>query len=345
MGILDIFRTSRPNYLASGPEVSAVSSPWSEGQLASIVWSDVFGDITALPITRAEALSIPAVSRGRNLLVTAIAGLPLRALDANGPLADQPRWMSRTDGPVSPWHRMAGTVDDLIFFGASLWLVKRGADGLILEADRCQPERWKVTNGNILVDDQSVDSSEVIYIPGPHDGLLTLGSRTLRGARDTEAAWVGRAKNPIPMVELHQTDDTQLDPEDAKAFVQAWAKARRDPDGAIGYTPKEIELRVHGAISADMAIESRNAVRTDVGSFLGIPSGLMDASLANASLTYVTAEGTRSQFLDYTLPLWTDPIQHRLSMDDVVARGTRVRLDLSGLTGPTTLPTGAPAND
>lgn len=345
MGLLNILRwPARPDFLA-GPVGAAISSPWSTGQLNSIVWSDIFGDLENLPLTRAETMSIPAVSKGRNLLVATISGLPLRALDANGLLVKQPTWMYRTDGQVSPWHRMCWTIDDLIFFGCSIWLVERDSEGFVRDADRCPPERWKVTNGQILVDDKPVDASQVIYIPGPHEGLLSLASRTLRGARDQEAAWVGRARNPVPLIELHMTDDSNLTQDEVKDFVEAWGKARRAVDGAIGFTPQGLEIRTHGDLQADLMTEGRNSVRIDVGSFLGIPAALMDSSLAQASLTYVTTAGNRSQFIDYTLPMWTEPIQQRLSMDDVVPRGQRVRFDLTDLTGPAPAATGAPVED
>jgi hypothetical protein len=57
----------------------------------------------------------------------------------------------------------------------------------------------------------------------------------------------------------------------------------------------------------------------------------MDASLSTASLTYSTQEGQRNEFADFTVPYWTEPIQHRLSLDDVLPQGQRIRFDLSDL--------------
>ena len=180
MGFLTAWRLSsqpRPDYLAS---------PWSEGQLQTIALSDVFGDdIPFMPLSRGEAMRVPAVAKARNLLVSSIAKLPLRALDVNGLVAKQPTWMY-SSAEVSPWHRMAWTVDDLIFLGASIWWVERGADGFVISADRVPPEQWTVTNGNILIDGQEVDEKNVIYIPGAQEGLLDMASRTIRGSRAME---------------------------------------------------------------------------------------------------------------------------------------------------------------
>ncbi len=71
----------------------------------------------------------------------------------------------------------------------------------------------------------------------------------------------------------------------------------------------------------------------------------MDASLSTASLTYSTQEGQRNEFADFTLPYWMEPIQQRLSLDDVVPSGIRIRFDMSDLFTTTPSPTSPPAED
>jgi phage portal protein BeeE len=71
----------------------------------------------------------------------------------------------------------------------------------------------------------------------------------------------------------------------------------------------------------------------------------MDASLSTASLTYSTQEGQRNEFADFTLPYWLEPIQQRLSLDDVVPSGQRVRFDLTDLYTTTPSPTGTITED
>ena len=146
-------------------------------------------------------------------------------------------------------------------------------------------------------------------------------------------------------MELHQTEDADLEDDEIDGMLSDWNKARHDKDGSLAFTPRQVELRIHGSVDANVAIEARNAIRTDVGGFLGIPAFLMDASLATASLTYQTANGNRSQYVDYTMPYWTEPIQQRLSLDDVVPSGQRVRFHLSDLISTTPASTGTPTED
>lgn len=329
-------RTLTPN--------QGIVSPWVQSQLSQVVWSDVFGSEANI-VSRVDAMTIPAVAKARQILVSTIARFPLIAQDADGNRVDVP-WLQSTEGEVSPWHQMAWTIDDLIFSGWSLWGVERDTEGNIIAADRCPIERWHINSDNqIVIDDQIAEADSVILIPGPFEGLLKVASRTMRGGAKLEASWVGKATNPIPAIELHATTDDPLELDEVQALVQAWADARADVNGAIAFTPHNIEARAHGNAEPSLLIEGRNFLRIDVGAFLGIPAALMDASLSTASLTYSTQEGQRNEFADFTLPYWMEPIQHRLSMDDVVPKGIRVRFDLSELFTVPNSPTGPATED
>lgn len=307
-----------------------IVSPWVQSQLSQVVWSDVFGSEANI-VSRADAMTIPAVAKARQLLVSTIARFPLKAYDAN----DQdvtPAWLYSTAGDVSWWHTLAWTIDDLVFSGWSLWGVERDSEGQVTAAERCPIERWHInTDGSIVIDDQIAEAGSVILIPGPFEGLLKVASRTLKGGAKLENSWVGKATNPIPAIELHATTDDPLELDEVQALVQAWADARSDVNGAIAFTPHNIEARAHGNAEPSLLIEGRNFLRIDIGAFLGIPAALMDASLSTASLTYSTQEGQRNEFADFTLPYWLEPIQQRLSMDDVIPAGERIRFDLTDL--------------
>jgi hypothetical protein len=331
--------------LWSSPRPDVLASPWSDRQLAQIVASDVFPDLLAnLPLTREAAITVPAVAKARNLLVSTISPLPLRALDADGLLARQPTWLSKTD-EVSPWHRMAGTIDDLLFHGAAVWTVTRGSDGFPLSAEHVPAKQWRIENGTILIEDKPVDSSRVIYFPGPTAGLLAEAAATIRGGIDLERAWTARVKQPIPALELRETQEANLEPDEVKDVLNEWKRALRSPDGAVGYVPYGYELIDHGATEAAVFENGRNAVRTDIGAFTNISAALLDAAVSESSLTYQTQEGQRSEYLTFGVPMWSNPIEQRLSMDDVVPRGQRVRFDVGDLVAPVPAATGIPTED
>ena len=55
---------------------------------------------------------------------------------------------------------------------------------------------------------------------------------------------------------------------------------------------------------------------------------MLDGTMGIDSLTYTTTAGEKNSFYEFDLPFWTDPLAARLSLDDVVPRGTRIRFDL-----------------
>jgi hypothetical protein len=360
MGLFDIFKRSAAiaSAASSSPTTpQAIASPLSASQMQTIVWSDVFGGQPEI-MTRAEALAIPGVFKARAILLALLADKPLEAgeLDAAGEfvrLDDQPEWLRRTSGPVSPWHRMAATLDDIIFYGWSLWVRKNDADGRLLEAERVPIDRWKFSEDGlrrVLVDRTGneafagVDESEVILIPGPSEGLLPYASRVLAGAVALDEAWVERARNPVALTELHQTIESNLSSTEARELVAEWNKARQAGGGAA-FTPYDVEVRDHGQAAADLYVEGRNAGRIDIANFFNLPGSLLDATTATASLTYSTQEGDANEVALYTLPYWSAPITGRLSQDDVSGEGVLIRQHLGSLVTPATSPIGDPGNE
>ena len=320
----------------SGRGKLQMPSPWQTGSLSQLAWEDIFG--TALPyLTRQQAMSIPGVARGRGIIISLLADKPLIDYRGSDRLETQPNWLYRVPGIEGPWRRMAATLDDLIFYPWSLWGTKRGAAPAgaalrpILEAWHIPYDDWVVDELDriCLLDDDGhfvpADDDEVLLIPGPSEGLLAMATRALQGAVELEKAWVTRAKNPIPMIELHETIESGIEPDEAQEVVDAWATARASENGGIAYTPNSIEAKALGQYSPDFFIEGRNSSRLDIAAFLQIPGSLLDASTATASLTYVTQQGNASSLDTMTVPYWSRPIEDRLSQDDVVAIGQIVR--------------------
>ncbi len=339
MGLLDLLsrNTRAVERIGSGvPLVSPLAG--STASMQQLVFSEFFaGEISEL--TREGALSIPPLKRGRDLLVSTIAGMQLQEFEGDNETT--PGWLKNTTGAISPWHRLAMTVDDLLFYDWSLWVVKREggrADGPILDGLRLPYERWSIddTTGAVYVDGSQVDAHEVIVFPGNGSGgVLANGAQTLKGYRALERAWVKRAEAPVPLSELHQTNDEPLtdggdddaENDEIGRLIDDWEEARRN--GGTGFTPYNVELRVHGTVQTDMFTEARNAAVLDIARLLGLPASLLDGSMATATLTYSTTEGKANEFAMYSVPSLADPIQARLSLDDVSPAGRVIRFDRS----------------
>ena len=325
-----------------------VVSPWADSSnvLEMLIAKDVYG--LDLPVvTRAVAMTIPAVVKGRALLHSVIATRPLRAYQDGKPLPDeqQPAWLYRSDTGISPRLRTKLILDDLIFSEAALLVVARNGDDIV-DAVHVAYDRWRVdSQGVVLIDDRPARPDQVIWIPGPGPGLLAQGLDLIPAALSTERAWAQRVRNPFPAMVLQHTEDIQLDQGEANTFVAAVAAARRNPDSAVMYVPFGLEIESHQAETTDLFESGRNALRLDFANMLNMPAAVLDGSVSEASLTYSTQEGRRNDFLDLTVPYWAGPIEDAFSLDNVVPSGQYVRFDFTDLATPTATAAGPTVED
>lgn len=319
-----------------------IVSPWSPDILNDYApWADLFPDATFLgPVTRAEALSIPAMAKACLLVTSQIGRLPLRTYRDTTEI-ESPTWAYSTGGALHPGQRMSYTVLDLILSGWSLWALERGATGAVLAAEWVPPEQWQfdadgyVTN----LDGQHIPADRACLFRGPHDGILTIGAATIRGARDLETAWMKAARNPIPATILHNQTDDELTADEITATLNAWRQARRDPEGAVAYLPSALTLEAVGTLVPEVLTEARNAVAVDIARLVGVPAVALDAGPLQTSLTYQNSAAiTGTQLPLYGLTPYVDAVSWRLSMDDMCPRGVRMALDMTTLLAPAVEP-------
>lgn len=358
--LLDLFRPPPAEVTAAllttaypDPSRYPIASPWSPGgDLAQVLWRDVYG-VDEIPIsTRLDAMRIPTIARARNRICSTIADLPLVDMRVDQRTDPQPAWLS--DSPrsgQSPQHRLAWTVDDLIFTGWSCWWADRNADGSIADAHRIDRNEWEIDDDrNVLIDGLPVrDPRNVIVIPGLHEGILTLGGGTNGALTDARALYRAvrqRLRNPIPQVELHQTSGRRLTEPEIDTLIDRWAAARRGENGGVGYTSPEIELNERGGGDGEQfLVDARNAAAVDLARLVGVSASVVDATAPKASLNYETTSGRNTEFVDVDLKLYLLPITARLSRGDVTPRGRRVAFDLAAYTSPSLDPTGPNAED
>lgn len=355
-------------YFGFGPVGSVgIASPYrgdvAQAEPLSFVAAELLDYMPSAPVSRAAAMAVPPVSRGRQIICGSIAPLPLVKRDVNGPTDDQPEWLYRTSGILSPSHRMTWTLDDGVFYGESLWLCTReaapaGELGEIIDAIHVPYTLWELGNdgvmrvgldmdGRRLPEKRPVNDNGFIYFPFHIEGLLYRAGDTLREGAQLHKTVADRAAVPIPVVELHQNDaDANLSKKQVRAMIDAYNKARRDPAGVTTFTPSHIDLRVHGdKAGMDGAIQAKNGVRLDVAAHLGLPAAALDGSLSTASLTYTTEQGAKETLESLGLGPWMDSVTGRLSQDDVTPAGTNIRFDASALFTPNPAPTGQPSRD
>lgn len=309
---------------------NATASPLSSGDILAPVFAGL--DLPTLDgaVTRDMAMAVPALARARTLICSTIAGVPLVSVDdENDDDGRTPTYIKETMGEVSPYHRMLWTIDDLFFYGWSLWAVERDNAGQVLDAARVPFEMWSLdADGNVLVDGEPARADDVCLIPGISEGILTTGRSTIAQAHQLLRAAARAADNPSAQVELHQTNDAPMTEEEVDRLIARWARARAGEKGGVAYTSSGIEVKEHGASSEHLLIEGRNAAAVDIARHANLPATMVDATLSGSSLSYQNTAARMSELVTFGLSPLMNAVAARLSQGDMSPAGIRLAFDL-----------------
>lgn len=336
----DVVEAALAAYSTPAAQLGVASPFRTDDHLEHVVWRDLLGAVDDLPVTRAEAMSVPAVARARHVLTSTIARTELGAPGASV----QPSILAQPDPAVPRFVTILWTVDDLIFHGRSVWYVlERLADGRPRHARRIDPGRVTVEQrrgpSGLLrnvwhIDGVEVADRDVLITDGPHEGILTFGARTVRLAAALERTAARVADNPVPVIELHATTDYPFTDAEVNALLDAWSSARRGDRGGVAFTSQHVEAKPHGAPAEHLLTAGRNAAAVDAARMVSVPADVVDAAPERASMTYANVESRNRSLIDYGLAAYAAAVESRLSMNDVLPHGTVARFDLSELTRP-----------
>lgn len=316
-----------------------IASPWADSSsLETIIVSALTGYAPEYSkLDRDLAQTIPAVRAAVLLLIETAGSLPLKAFKDGAPIAVQPSWLTRTSSIFqNAYNRNCRVLLDLFFDGQSLlYVTKRGADGYPSDVLHVPAKDWRVEGQRILIEDKPVSQADCIFIQTPHGGLLRYAQRSLQHALQVESIVAARSATPAPILALKLTNGANVSPEAMEQAVEQFKLNRNKPNGMITALPVGVEIEViNDANYKDFLFQARSAVARDVAQLTGIPSMLLETTSGVTSDTYTTELGARSRLIDFSLRLWIDPVQARLSDGDVTPLGTSVAYDLSELVSP-----------
>lgn len=344
MGIRGALRLARATYdlpdysavtLGGGGDVAQVADLPPEIAVAFGLSPD--GDT----VNRADAMTIPAVRRGRQVIAGTIGTLPLVAhrTDADGNVdAVERQLLEQPDPNTTRQHVLTWTVDDLLFYGISWWVVtERDATGYPIRARRVAP--WEVTcdlvAGTVYVNGQKVADRDVIRFDGPDEGVIRNGGRTLKTCLLLEQAVRRFATLDVPLGLLRPAEGAQpLTEEEVSDLLDAWADARRKRTTGYLNRAVEYEQTQFNAEQVQLA-DSRMYQAAEIARLLNLPPRYVNAPQASG-MTYANAEAERRDLVD-TMGPYLAAIEQRLSLGDVTPRGQVVRFDLTQLVRGTTL--------
>lgn len=333
MGILDRLGFAR-DVLTS--DTTVVIPPWPGGDVSQVASlptevAEAFGiNTNSDVVTRKQAMTIPAVKQGRNVIAGKIGTAPLACTRTRAGKTPE-----RVDRPFfnqpDPLHTLASTltwtVDDLLFNGWSLWRVMtRDPQRYPLTGERVAPWRISPTAEGIRVDHVLVDQGDLILFEGPDEGLLKTSGRTLRTALMLEDT-VRRAASADVPVGLFEDTVGQMLADEVEAFLATWEAHRKKR--STGYVPNGLKYVNPNADPEKLQLKDARAFQAaEVARALNLPAYAINAPTSD-SLTYSTTESNRRDLVEITYAPFVAAIEGRLSMGDVTPLGTRVHLDFS----------------
>ena len=322
MGIRDIFvrsKTETPTF-----DVSASLSP-----VTTIDSMYTYFNGAGRSATREEAMSVPTVARGRDIICSSIAGIKLEVRDnTTGMSVDSPLVIRRPDPRIPGSATYVWTLEDILFTGSGYWQVlELFADtGRIRSVQRIQP--WRVStnlnangteiesyniDGSTPLPDTGVGSLVVFY--GNDEGLLNRAGRTIKAGAELERAAAMYAREPVPSMVL-KSNGTALPADRIAKLLDSWSTARRNRSTAflnadvelasVGFSPEQIGLN-----------KAREVIATELARAVGIPAFFVDAN-TGSSMTYSNAQLARQNLLDFSLLPLMNSVSQRLSMPDFV---------------------------
>ncbi|MBQ1042370.1 phage portal protein [Micromonospora sp. C72] len=294
-------------------------------------------------VSRLEALSVPAVLRGRNMICN-ISTLPLVTVDENRNVVRRP-FLEQIDPDVINDVTLANTLEDLFFEGTSYWFITEFDDkGFPLHARHVAwgsvslqapsngrspaplPSGIDPRETTVYIDGKSVPWDYVIRFDSPNPGLLKAAARPIRRAIQLDKVANMYAENPRPLDYITPLAGAPaMTDEEVHDFLSRWQSLRNKY--STGFLAEAEYHTVDAPTPADMQIVEQQAqVDRQLSNAIGIDPE--DVGVSTTSRTYQNAVERRQDRINNTLAPYLKAITSRLSMDDVTRPGEKVRFDL-----------------
>lgn len=288
---------------------------------------------------RQAAMTVPTISRSRDLICGAVGALPLVLYTVDWANPGAPvelslppaTWMARPDPTKTRNFMLAWTVDDLFFYGRGYWLV----------VDRYAPPQsyprsfvWMPTvqvrvdtNGDTWWDGVPVNPADVIEFLSPIEGLLDVGWRAVNTAVQLDQAAERFSRCEVPAGWLKQTDGEPMTGEELSQLAADFASLRMTLSIAAlnsvtdyhesSLDPSKLQLT-----------EARQHQALELARITNIPPSLVGAP-SGTGMTYNNTLQAKQDLIDFGAAPYINCVEQTLGGPNVVPAGQFVRLDLN----------------
>ena len=342
---MGLFSRNKTATLAtSEPEVQAAVG-WSNTGATQIGDFYAYQDGTR----RARAMSLPVITRSRDLICGTISNLKLEMYremwngDDMEAVSLAPRsWLDRIDKSVPNNFILAWTVDDLLFTGSAYWYVtSRSGDGypasftrlpsaMITLQDQQTGVRFGPSN-QILFNGLPLESSDVIQFMSPIEGLNYTSTRAIETAIKIEEARFRNAASAIPAGVLQQVVGSEPLSADELASLAAAFNLARMTNQTAALNPYITYTETSATPDKMLLIDSADYSAKDLSRATSVPPYLVGVS--TGSYAYTNATQSRIDLWTFGCLPFAKCIEETLSSDNVLPHGTKVKFDVDDFLG------------
>ena len=297
-----------------------------------------------------RALSVPTVSRARDLIAGMVGALELRHYTKQWtgeryeniylPL-DQ--WMERPDPKVSRSFFYVNIFSDLYFYGiAYAYISSRYSDGKpatftwlpaasVSSNDQSGFIQYFGPQKELMFNGQFIETSNVLQFISPIPGILKIGTRAINTSIYLDAAADRYAQLETVPGYLQQVSGEDLSGEDLGDLASAWALARKK--NAIGALSSQVQFKEFSQNPQEVISDQRKYQALEMARLCNVPAYLVSAPTEGASMTYQNAEQARQDLYLFGARVYLDCIEQTLSSDQVLPRNRFVEFDVENYLG------------
>jgi hypothetical protein len=303
-----------------------------------------------------KALSVPTVSRSRDLIAGLIGSLELKHYSKQWMgenyeevyLPLEP-WMERPDPKVSRSFFFVNIFSDLFFYGVAYAYITRryapqgaGQQGFpaaftwlpasnMSSVKQTGYPQFYGPSDELEFNGQPLDVNNVVQFISPIEGILKIGARAINTSIYLDQAADRYAQLETTPGYLQQVDGEDLSGEDLGSLASAWAQARKA--NAIGALSRQVEFREYKTNPQEVIADQRKYQALEMARLCNIPAYLVSAPTEGASMTYQNAQGAREDLYLFGARLYLDVIEQTLSADNILPRGRYVEFNMEDYAG------------
>lgn len=344
---MGLFSNNKVNKAAISPQpepavqAAAVGGAYYSSQVAG---PNLIGDWWSYQagVMRNRAMSVPAISRSRDLMASVLASMKLKMYtetwnETEGEMEEVPlaprSWLRQLDPEMPNNFLWPWVFDDLFFFGRSmLYITSRTKDGYMASATRlpqgsittpdANPPVWFGKSKEIFFNGGAIDPKDVVQIFSPTQGMLYMSETTIATSLKLEEARLRNSSSAIPAGVLKQTGGEPLSGPELAALAESFNQAR-----ATNQTAALNEFLTYTETTATpdkmLLIDAAEYQSKEIANLCNVPPYLL--GISTGSYAYTNSAGAKSDLWTFGLSMYAEAIVAALSQQ--LPRGTYVCWD------------------